>query len=242
MNLNFKLKIRIMDTTKNSSRSLIGFILILFGIIFAVEALDLFPRRIMRYIFKWEMILIVLGLIFLFSKQNKTTGLILFFIGLIFWLPDFYFFPYPLHRFVWPGILIILGIVIIFRSTSSNQVEMDTNTSEYIDNTAIFGNDEKIINTRNFKGGKITTIFGNSKIDLRSAQLSPGQNVIDVFCVFGKTSIILPENWNVRQDVVSIFGSFSQKNQFQPSSITMDVGKELIIKGFTLFGSGEIHK
>jgi len=228
-----------MESNRNIGRGIIGIVLILIGIAFIGRTLDFFPHRIMHYIFTWEMILIVIGIIFISTKENKSTGWILLIVGLAFWIPSVMDIPYSIRRLFWPTMLIVVGIVIILRSTSYKRPSIDANSTDYIDDISILGGGDKVITSDNFKGGKITSIFGGSKIDLRNAKLAPGQNVIDVFCLFGGTTIIVPVGWNVKHDVVSIFGGFSHKRN-SGSDTTIEIGKELVVKGFAMFGGGEI--
>jgi len=228
-----------MESNRNMGRGIIGIVLILIGVAFIGRTLDFFPHRIMHYIFTWEMILIVLGIVFISSKENKSTGWILLIIGLVFWLPAVIDIPYSVRRMFWPTMLIVIGVVIIFRSTSYNRIKIDASSVDFIDDVSILGGGDKVITSTNFKGGRITAIFGGSKIDLRNAQLAPGKNVLDVFCLFGGTTIIVPENWNVKHDVMSVLGGFSHKRH-PNANTTIDIGKELVIKGFTMFGGGEI--
>ena len=228
-----------MESNRNLGRGIIGIVLILIGVAFIGRTFDFFPRHIMRYIFTWEMILIVLGVIFISTRENKTTGWILLIIGLVFWVPDFIHIPYSVRRLFWPTMLIVFGVLIIIRSTSSRKHSVNSVGSDYIDDIAILGGGERLITSDNFKGGKITALFGGSKIDLTKANLAPGQNVIDVFCMFGGSTIIIPENWNVKVDVVAILGGFSDKRRIKADT-AKDVGKEIIIKGFVMFGGGEL--
>jgi len=53
--------------------------------------------------------------------------------------------------------------------------------------------------------------------------------------------LIVPEGWTVRIKVMSLFGGFSDKHRFRlPDSDTSDSSSQLIIKGTTIFGGGEI--
>lgn len=227
-----------MEKQRNTGRAILGIVLILIGIAFVGKTFDVFPHSIMHYIFTWQMILIVLGIIFLSSDHNKTTGWILLVIGLVFLIPDIVDVSYPVRRLFWPSLLILIGILIIVRSFSSYRPNKLTSGADFVDDVAIFGGGDKVITSENFNGGRITAIFGGSKIDLSRCKLAPGQNVIDVFCIFGGTTLIFPENWNAKVDVVSIFGGFSDKRHKKPENI--EVGKEIIVKGFAIFGGGEI--
>ena len=228
-----------MESNRNLGRAIVGIVLILIGIAFIGRTFDFFPNRIMHHIFSWQMILIVLGIIFISTRDNKTTGFILLIIGLVFLIPDMFYIPYSVRHLFWPSLLIIIGLVIILRSSSVRRHDQNERSSDYIDDIAIFGGGEKVITSDNFKGGKITAIFGGSKIDLTKAQLAPGKNIIDVFCLFGGTTLIIPENWNIKSEVIAVLGGFSDKRSMRTEIVT-DIGKELVIRGFVMFGGGDI--
>jgi predicted membrane protein len=86
----------------------------------------------------------------------------------------------------------------------------------------------------------LTAIFGGSKIDLRSATLAKGRNVLDIFFVFGGSKLIIPTSWDIKIEVSSIFGGFSDKRHMRPDEVR-DPSRELIIKGVTFFGGGDIE-
>jgi len=227
-----------MEKRQNTGRAILGIVLILIGLAFVGKTFDFIPHGVIHYIFSWQAILIVLGIIFLSSDHNKTTGWILLIIGVVFLIPDIIDISYPIRRLFWPILLILIGVFIILRSFRSNISGRQITGSEFVDDLAIFGGGDKVITCENFKGGRITAIFGGSKIDFIHSKLAPGKNVIDVFFMFGGSTIIVPENWNVKVDVVSLFGGFSDKRYKKPE--TIDIGKEIIIKGFAIFGGGEI--
>ncbi len=111
--------------------------------------------------------------------------------------------------------------------------------NDYIDEVAIFGGGEKIITSDNFKGGKVTTIFGGTDIILNHCKLAPGVNEIEVFAMFGGWTLRVPPNWNVKSEVIAVFGGISDK-RYLGGDIVRDNTRQLIIKGFVMFGGGEI--
>lgn len=227
-----------MEKQQNIGRAILGIVLIFIGFAFVAKTFDIIPHNIMHYVFSWQMILIVLGIIFVSSDHNKTTGWILLIVGIVFLIPEFIDISYPVRRLFWPVLLILIGVFIIIRSFKPMNSGRTVAGSDYVDDVAIFGGGDKVITSENFKGGRITAIFGGSKIDFIHSKLAPGSHVVDVFCMFGGSTIIVPENWNLKVDVVSIFGGFSDKRYKKPENL--EVGKEIVIKGFAIFGGGEI--
>jgi predicted membrane protein len=94
--------------------------------------------------------------------------------------------------------------------------------------------------SQQFQGGKVTTIFGGLNYNMLKSKLAPGENVIDVFCLFGGMKLIVPEGWTVKIRVMSFFGGFSDKHRFRVPESTIEEGSQLVIKGTVIFGGGEI--
>lgn len=115
----------------------------------------------------------------------------------------------------------------------------DASELDYIDEVSIFSGGERIITSRNFKGGKVTAIFGGSDIILTHSQLAPGVNEIEVFAMFGGWTLRVPPNWQIKTEVAAIFGGISDKRYLSADTIR-DNSRQLVIKGFVMFGGGEI--
>ncbi len=228
---------------RTERRVLLGGLLMIFGGLLLLFNFSIIPYEYKQYIFTWQMIPIVIGLVSLFSNEDKTTGIILIAVGMFFYLPEFHWFSYDLKRLFWPGIFILVGFLIIFRrpfDVGKKKVIDDPGADhDYIDDLAVFGGGDRVITSKNFKGGKVTSIFGGSNFDFYNAELSSGKNVIDVFSLFGGCKFMVPGDWRVKVEVTSIFGGFSDKRKTMPS-VNVDSEKILQIRGVVLFGGGEI--
>jgi predicted membrane protein len=229
-----------METPKFHGRVIVGLVLIILGGLFFLSnyGINIIPDEF----YSWEYFFILIGALFLLLARNKTFGVILLAIGLFNLQPE-----------LWPIILILLGLQIMFGRKGRSRFQFNNftkgeaglNSSAEIDNTdflesvSIFGGGSKIINSNNFKGGNIVSIFGGSDINLNNSILAEGDNVIEITAIFGGTTLIVPNDWKVVLDVVPIFGGFGDKRIKDPNKIYLE-GKTLIIKGIVLFGGGEI--
>ncbi len=234
-----------MSHETNKRVVLAGFLIII-GIVLVLRNFHIFPY--IPWLFTWPMILVLIGVFILLTRQSVLAALIFVGIGLWFLLPDI--FNIYIDRFwdLWPIILIAIGMSLILRNRSPRyvthgQAGSGHSAMDYLDEVSIFGGGEKIITSANFKGGKITNIFGGSEINFLQAKLAPETVYIDVFTLFGGSTLIVPSEWNVKVDMVSIFGGFGDKRDIRKE----DLGKaepEVYIKGLTLFGGGELksHK
>ncbi len=230
---------------KRSGRAhlILGVILMFLGLFLIAEMADIVPWRVKDFIFTWQVLLIILGLVFMSNKENKGTGIILVAIGSFFLLPRIIHTPHYWHALFWPVLLIFLGFAVILSARrgvgpSCSRSNRSFSNGDYLDDVDVFGGGDRVIGSKQFKGGKLTHIFGGSKYDFTHAELAPGRINLDVLLVFGGTKLIIPEGWNVRLEVTSIFGGFSDKRV--RSLLVSDEENYLVITGVCLFGGGEV--
>ena len=225
------------------SRTFLGIIFVLVGAVLIARNFGWLDYEFSRYLISWQMLLIVIGL-FNLARRAYTAAIFLISIGLFFLID----FPDNFRENFWPAIIILVGVTFIMQWRRTplknhhhhhNFIGDFSNTTDYIDETAIFGGRNLSVVSDSFKGGKITAIFGGSKINLLYAKPVPGCT-IDVANIFGGTKIIVPEDWNVKIEVVSIFGGFDDKRGASVVSRT-NPGKIVVIKGTCIFGGGELN-
>ncbi len=234
-------------STQNQSRTLaIALLIITAGVLLLINSLHLIPYEIKRVLITWQMLLIGFGVVSLLTSKEKVTGLILIAIGVIFLIAKMTYMPVSAWSILWPTVLIIVGVSLLYAHTRKGgfsgqklKSEFSGDNSEYLEEVAIFGGNEKSITSKNFRGGKITNIFGGSELNFTKSELAEGENVIDVLYIFGGSSIVVPSDWEIRMDVVSIFGGFSDK-RYKGKETGTDSTKRLTIKGLVIFGGGEL--
>jgi predicted membrane protein len=231
-----------MEHQHTEKRIIIGALIILAGLALLLSNLGFISYELKRYVFRWEMILIVIGVIFVMSHDKKGPGIILLIIGGAFYIRDFFELSFSYWQILWPAVLILAGILILLRHRKDPTHYQKKNVSDddIIDEIAIFGGGDRTIVSQNFSGGKILAIFGGSNFNLTRAKLAPGVNSIEIMAVFGGMKMIVPEGWNIKIKVVSLFGGFSDKHRINPQTTSDSPGSELIIEGFVIFGGGEI--
>ncbi|WP_436514386.1 LiaF transmembrane domain-containing protein [Ekhidna sp. To15] len=216
-------------TSSNYKRAIIGFILVFIGGIFLLDNLG-FDIDIPYYLFSWPAIFVVFGVINLLSGNGRAS-LMFFSLG-----AAFYLHYYNVLRIgqIWPVILIFIGLSFILRRKSAPR-KISESGDKYFDEVAIFGGTERKYISEDLQGGKITCVFGGSEIDLRGSKAQDGA-VIEIFCMFGGVELMVPEDWKINMDATAIFGGFSDSRKNVTSATTTTVH----IKGFTMFGGGEI--
>ncbi|MEI6575435.1 MAG: DUF5668 domain-containing protein [Bacteroidota bacterium] len=215
-----------------------GGLVLLFGVALLLKNTNLINEQTWSFLFSWEMLIIAIGALNLFDK-NRGFGLVMILVGSFFLINNHFDLPFNLSQIFWPVLLIVAGVFLIlgasrFKHFKSNYT--DQKVDDFFDDVAIFGGMDRTIHSDNFRGGKVVAIFGGSKLNMNHVTLSPGMNLIEMVCVFGGTQLMIPADWNVKLEVISIFGGLADKRPPVP----VDMSKTLVIKGVVIFGGGDI--
>ncbi len=233
-----------METKSIDKRVIAGVLLMTAGGLLLLDTFDVTNWPLRYYIFNWKTLLIGIGVVLLASKERQTPGWVLVGLGVIFWLPSLVDYNIRLNQIILPAVLMGVGIIILSKRNDVRNRQLGKSSkqpgsfSDYLDDIAILGGGVKQVQSQNLKGGNITAIFGGSEFNLREATLSPEGCTIDVFTMFGGSKLIVPEQWEIKSDVVSIFGGFNDKRPIRPAS--NETKNIIYIKGLVIFGGLEI--
>jgi predicted membrane protein len=238
-------KNKMAKRSESSHRLMIGILLIIAGLILILKKSTVLPQPLDYFIddviFSWQMLLIAIGVVSLIGSDNKTPGIVLISVGGFFLIPELFTNFFRSFNFFWPALFIVIGVVLLLNSKRLSAVSSYKGESkaDIIDIVNIFSGAERQLITDNFKGGKITAIFGGGEVNLTRCSLAPGDNVIEITCIFGGTTIIVPENWNVILEVTPILGGFSDNRKII-GDVMRDNTRTLAVRGTVIFGGGEI--
>jgi predicted membrane protein len=225
----------------SNNKTLIGVVLVLAGLFLVIRNTGFFPEFIDNVIFSWPMLLIAIGFVMTLGASEKSAGVIVMAVGGFFMIPLVFRETFHMYNMFWPSIFIIIGVVFIvsrrrgWNAVSSKGIVGD----DYVDYVNVFSGGERQIVSQNFKGGKISAVFGGIELDLTKANLAPGASELEIACVFGGATIIVPDDWYVTIQVTPVLGGFSDSRKLNPGR-TVDSAKHLLIKGAVIFGGGEV--
>ncbi len=217
----------------------VGLLILLFGVLWLLNNFGQLSPQVEEIVFRWEMILIALGVINLFSKSGFWFGVIMIIVGGGFLYANVTDLEYNFHKIVWPLIIIFIGIGFILGTHGffkHRRVNISNQEDSFFEDISIFGGSERSITSPKFRGGKIIAIFGGSKVNMLKTDLAEGVNELEIINIFGGSSLIMPSDWNVKFEVFNIFGGFADKRQ--PEEV--DYSKTIVIRGIAMFGGGEI--
>lgn len=209
------------------------------------------------WLFSWQMLLIAIGLFVGLKKNFRDGG---WFVPIIIggaFLANDYFLDGDLRRHMWPLIIIVVGVLFILRprrkdwhswaekKNAGSQAETIKPLSEehysqddFIDSTCIFSGNKKVILSKNFKGGDLVNIFGGCEVDLTQADMTAPAE-LEVTAIFGGATLIVPSNWAIKSEAVTIFAGISDKRKI--GVMTEPATRTLILKGTMIFGGMEIR-
>lgn len=225
----------------SSNKVLIGVVLVLAGLFLILRNTGIFPDFIDNVVFSWPMLLVTIGLVLTLSSTEKTAGIIVMAVGGFFMIPLVFRETFHMYNMFWPAIFIIVGILFIVsrRKGFASGATKGMTGDDYIDYVNIFSGVDRQVVSQNFKGGRISAVFGGTELDLTKARLAPGRNDIEIACVFGGATIIVPDSWYVTIEVTPVLGGFTDSRKLTPGR-TVDSTSQLVIKGAVVFGGGEI--
>jgi hypothetical protein len=226
-----------------AARLLPGLILVGVGALFLLDNLHLFPiRDLVDY---WPAILLVAGLFKLVdatSGSDRAVGGILTAVGAIF-LGQTLGIPYLNWPNMWPLALIGVGLLLLLNRLPWTEGIAGLAGGKGwedgpIDDLAIFSGSKRV-ETGDFKGGKLTAIFGGVELDLREAEMSADSTELEIAVIFGGAVIRVPEHWSVVARCPGIFGGFNDRSH-RPDMRQTARPRRLLVKGVAIFGGVEV--
>lgn len=221
-----------------TSNILWGFVLVIIGIIFGINALGIADINIF-FSGWWTLFIIVPCFIDLFKEKDKTGNIIGLVIGVCLLLAcnDILAFDILWKLFV-PFVLVVIGLSLIFKDGIQGKIKKEIKKLNKSDNKeyyATFSGQEMDFAKEKFDGCNLNAVFGGIKCDLRDAKID-ADAVINASAIFGAVTIYTPLNVNVKVVSTSIFGGATneRKSKDKDHEIT------LYINATCMFGGVEI--
>ena len=225
---------------KKMGNVLWGIVLIVIGVIFGLNALEITDINIF-FDGWWTLFIIVPCFIDLFIDEEKTGSIIGLLIGVCLLLCCQGILDFSLvFKLMIPIILVIVGLSMIFKDALKTKVKEDIkklnkrnpNSKEYC---STFGGQNVDFTNEIFKGCELTAVFGGVKCNLKDATIEENC-VINTSVIFGGVTIYTPENVNVKIVSTSIFGGVSDERKIK----TKDSKVTIYINATCVFGGVEI--
>jgi len=165
---------------------------------------------------------------------------------------DIFVFNFAL---IWPVLLIAFGLSVLVSALERNRLGVGAGTpgvpgvpgapgapntglgaSPVVDTHAIFSESRSGSDTKDFRGGQASAIFGAARFDLRNASMSQDEARIHVDVIFGEAEVRVPENWNVISRAAVVFGGVNDKTNHPRIDPNVKTPR-LVITGSVVFGA-----
>jgi predicted membrane protein len=119
----------------------------------------------------------------------------------------------------------------------NNQATFVFTNDDYINTTTVFGGIKKTVISKDFRGGKISNLFGSTELDFTHADLA-GVAILDISQGFGEAKITVPQDWWIETDTTQIFATIEDKRTKAMEACNSK--KILVLRGTSIFGVVEI--
>ena len=214
-----------------------GIGMIFLGILAALDNLGIADMHVVLKL--WPLILIFMGIAKIRQQDSGSGGYALL-IGGIFALLVVFGHRH-IEDVIGPMILVAIGIFVILRSLNQHRgLSPEQRLSEdMLSGSAIFSSFKRRINSKSFRGGELTSIFGGFEVDLRQAAIHEGSARLDIFILFGGGELRVPEDCRVDVQTTAIFGGVEDKtHSFREEP--REGQPRLVLTGLVLFGGLDV--
>lgn len=218
------------------SNLLWGMLLIVVGVIFGLNALEITNINVF-FDGWWCLFIVVPCFVDLFKGQDKTGNIIGLVIGICLFLACQDFISFELiFKLAMPFAIVVFGIGLLVKGVrnNSNIRKIKEKNGVVRDVYAIFSEEKIDYDNELFEGINLNAIFGGIDVDLRKAIIKE-DIVINAMAVFGGIDIMVPSDVNVKVVSSSVFGGTSNK-----SKSVKDGKVNIYINSNCIFGGVEI--
>lgn len=234
-----------------ASRLFFAIVLIAAGSLLFLSNLGLLPEfNIWAF---WPGIFVLAGLAKLTRdprRSGQAFGIVLIAGGSLFILINLGVLQIRAHDNSWPLSLLLMafGALALIKVLERGDYprphigssQFSVANADVLNEQIIFGSLKRKIESGNFQGGKLDSIFGSIDLNFRNAQISSPERsaTVEVNAVFGSIELRVPETWRVVAQATGIFGSVEDKTI--ANKVPGFDGPTLFVTGFAVFGSVEI--
>lgn len=192
---------------KSLTRTIIGLLIVAVGASFLLTNLNILPFDV-GIAQWWPLFIVAGGVVMLLSDvRNYLWAMLVIGLGALLQLKEFGIVDVNPWQLFWPAIIIVLGVsVMTSRGSSRGKIA----ASDREDVMAILSGSEVRVESKDFKGSRVTSICGGAMIDLRKAVIKK-EATIDVFAFWGGIEIIVPEHVMVKNNTSAIMGGVEQQ-------------------------------
>jgi hypothetical protein len=135
-----------------------------------------------------------------------------------------------LTRLLKLGLVATLGAAAVAKFMLQSNAEPTTQEGDMV---AIYGGEDLVSGADPFYGGKILTMFGGTRLDLRHARPAPTGIYFDLAVIGGGVELIIPKGWRVNFTGTTIAAGFddSTSTTADRDAVQVHVGGFIVAGG-----------
>jgi hypothetical protein len=223
-----------------TARLVLGIAIALFGVVLTLDRLGIANAdTLLRF---WPLVFIGIGVQQYYQRDNpsgRLYGTLWMGAGAVLLLNTLGVSHVGIWDLFWPAILILVGTRLIMRAVHTDRGSV-AEEPERVNIIAVLSH-AKRNSTGRFRGGEITAFMGGANLDLRLANIPPGEEaVMDVFAVMAGVEMIVPPEWTVSTPLVPVMGGVDDRRVPplpMPAGASPDApAPRLVLRGFVMMG------
>ena len=218
-------------------RLIIGFGILALGMLWTLDNLDVLDSDPITH--WWPALIVVIGLVKLLDPRgNRITGGLLIGLGALLLADRARWIDFDLGD-LFPLIIAIVGGKLIWDALKRREPRTAAaigDSDSVIHAFAMMAGVKRQSTSTAFRGGDANAIMGGVELDLRNAQIRPGDDVVlDVFAMWGGIEIKVPRHWRVVGSVMPIMGAFEDNTHPEGEG-----GPTLTVRGTAIMGGIDV--
>ena len=219
-------------------RLLIGLTILTAGLLWTLDNLNVLDSD--RFMQWWPAVIIVIGVIRLLDPlANKLTSVIIALVGVGLLLDTLDYWDFDPGDF-FPLFIAIIGAKLVFdvfRRKPPSRMDRGIDADSVVHAFAFMAGVGKRSVSSDYRGGDANAIMGGVELDLREAQIAPGQEaVLDAFAFWGGVEIKVPATWRVVSQVMPLMGAYEDNTASKGDG----TGPTLVVRGLAIMGGIEV--
>ena len=243
------------ETRLNITPQLIlGALMIVFGVLLTLDRMELVDAaRTLRF---WPVVLIALGSWIVIERGpngRSFPGYAMVLIGSLLLLNSLGFARVRFWELFWPMIIVLVGARLVMQTSGRRRPRHEIHGGAaggapgsaardgIVSMFSVLGSHQRASTDKPFRGGEVTTIVGGTQLDLRQAEIAPGDEaVINIFVLMGGHEVWVPQGWTVVNDVMPVLGGVEDK-RLPPvvntaSAVVNGAPPRLVLRGVVALG------
>jgi predicted membrane protein len=212
-------------------RLIIGLAILVLGGLWTLDNMNILESE--DFTQWWPVVLIAIGIVqYVNRRTNRVGPVLLMIVGALLLTASLDFIDFELGDLI-PLAIAVWGGKLVWDALARRSARPGIDSGDSVVHAfAVMGGVHWHTNSHEFRGGDANAIMGGVEIDLRNAQMKPGETVIiDALALMGGVEIWVPAGWRVNADVLPIMGAFENK-----ATAGSENGPVLTVRGTAVMG------